>query len=420
MKKVICFDCWTVGVSHFERHTLEFEKAGYEMVLVHYGSWGHDKGRAIEERIGNLIVRDISFYSNSLLKVFRVEKPVVVLFLSTRSFINMAFNRYALFLGIPTGLIYHGLVSVQDVSNIGKKAVYSFSRLNYFRMIINRSEKNLFINIPNYLHALIYTKAEIKVFKDFLQQIKERITGRWSYDYLYDSQTTFGCVYSNVDVSHMLRFYNVEKSKIYVIGNPDLLNFNIKTDDVLCCVGKKNYPLQQVIYVETGFNSHGIVYSNDTDFVQNMVAFKAVLSKVRVELKLKLHPVNLQNKKLLQDLNDAGIELVSNSNFIFELKRSIAAICEPSSALLVPCILGLPVFLNNIGVMHSISFGDMVFSYPGSQIVRNFEDLCYLIAVENIIKIEKYKDWIELNIGTIPPNDISKKVLKAVEDNICL
>ena len=59
MKLIIGFDSWTTGSHHYEKLVSAFEKKGYQLLLIHIGSWGHDKNRPTEEYIGKLKVRDM-------------------------------------------------------------------------------------------------------------------------------------------------------------------------------------------------------------------------------------------------------------------------------------------------------------------------------------------------------------------------
>jgi hypothetical protein len=412
-RKVICFDGWTEGCIHFERHVEAFRNAGFEMILVHYGSWGHDKGRPKEESIGKLLVRDISYYSNSLLKILNDERPDIVLFLSTRNFINMAFNRYAKFLGVPTCLIYHGLISVQDTT-LGDSNPYKFSKLRYLTLIRERMGKNLTVLIPKYLYSMAYTKASLSVWVEALSLIRERVTGRWTQNHYADSSTDFGCIWAQIDTEHMADLYRIPKSRIFIIGNPDLLKFNVKSSDVLSCYTNISLGYRQVVYIETAFNDTGVVYSDDLEFIHAMVVLKEELATYSFDFKLKLHPANNSKKELLDGLMKNDVEVVSDNDFIKQLKMSAGAIVEPSSAVIVPCILGLPIYFNNIGSMRSIPFGDMLHSYPNSTTLNTMSDLALICTNIENASYADYNEWINLYIGSVSAEDISTKLLNAI------
>ena len=117
MKTILGFDSWTQGAHNFERLVPALRELGFELILVHLGSWGHDPDRAREEKIGELTVRDIAYYEDpSFRAILEREKPSAVVFLSVRAFAHRSFNRHCAHLGITTLHLYHGLVSVQSVS----------------------------------------------------------------------------------------------------------------------------------------------------------------------------------------------------------------------------------------------------------------------------------------------------------------
>ena len=106
--KVIGFDGWTQGAHHYERLIESFKKNDIELILIHQGSFGNEVGRKKEEYIGDLLVRDISYYGEkSFLEILTYENPSAVIFLSTDSFVHRAFNRYCIELNIPTINLTH-------------------------------------------------------------------------------------------------------------------------------------------------------------------------------------------------------------------------------------------------------------------------------------------------------------------------
>ena len=41
--KLIVFDSWTQGSHHLDILAKTLREAGFKLILVHIGSWGHDK-----------------------------------------------------------------------------------------------------------------------------------------------------------------------------------------------------------------------------------------------------------------------------------------------------------------------------------------------------------------------------------------
>ena len=42
MDKILAFDSWTGGIRHYARLIPELSSNGFELILVHLGSWGSD------------------------------------------------------------------------------------------------------------------------------------------------------------------------------------------------------------------------------------------------------------------------------------------------------------------------------------------------------------------------------------------
>src|SRR2546427_574082 len=113
--KVIGFDGWTLGAFHYQRLVEALKAKGLALTLIHLGSWGNDMGRPKEEQMGNLQVRDISFYGGkSFPEILALEDPAAVIFLSTDTFLHRAFNRYCRQSRVPTINLFHGIRGVVD------------------------------------------------------------------------------------------------------------------------------------------------------------------------------------------------------------------------------------------------------------------------------------------------------------------
>ena len=62
-KKILFIDSWTKGIHNFSPIATKLRDLGWESLLVHRGSWGHDQGRPLEENIDGVLVRDIKYYN---------------------------------------------------------------------------------------------------------------------------------------------------------------------------------------------------------------------------------------------------------------------------------------------------------------------------------------------------------------------
>ena len=224
--KVLFFDSWKGGSHNFVRLVDSFEKANIETLLVHLGSWGNEVIYEKEEEINGLKVRDISYYpSRDLRDLLRVEKPDLVLFLSTHTFAHRAIIRYCNSMKIPTVNLYHGFVRVQDVEN--KEGAYKVSKVAYSLFVLKRLPKLLTHTLPSYIKALARTHASKEDWGYFKRNIIETVTKPGSTRTAPDAKTTACMVYAQADVEHAVKTYNFEIEDVYIVGNPDLSVFNL-------------------------------------------------------------------------------------------------------------------------------------------------------------------------------------------------
>jgi hypothetical protein len=418
MKTIIGFDSWTEGARYFERLVPAFEKHGYRLVLVHIGSWGHDVGRPKEEMIGNLCVRDISYYQNKGLgDIFDSENPSAVLFMSTRAITHMAFNRYAREKKIPTCHIYHGLVMVQ-ASGEGERAY----RINYFKhlnLLSTRIAKNISKIIPTYIKSLLETNGAVSDWLGLLKYIVRRGIGVSNNKdpYVNDTSTDIGCVYTAADVEHMHRNYRMPLSSIHVVGNPDISVFGVDIQDIGYALTRSDFS-DTLIYIDTALVEAGVVFDSTNDFIQHILHTRDELIYIGFKLSVKLHPAHYKTETpniLLAN----GITLCCNDNFIDQLKISRAVIVEPSSAAFIPALIGVPVLLAQYGKLSKQAYGPVLRTYPRSRSLINLSSIRTILSAEqNSISVDSVMQWIEINSGPMPAEDMPERAVRAMCDLI--
>lgn len=416
MKTVIGFDSWTRGSRHFERLVPALTRMGYRLLLIHIGSWGHDKGRPQEEYIGELIVRDISYYrGKSLNQILLLEQPSAVIFLSTRAFTHMALNRYAASNGIPTCHLYHGLLSVQSISP--GTTPYNINLLSVLALIGQRYAKNLFRLIPTYVKALFITRAPLKVWSYLLKEIYDKLTQNLYQIAPPDAKTSIGCVYAPSDVWHMRDIYGVAKKNIHIVGNPDLIYFDLQESDLNCCLTQTNNG-DNIVYVDTYLVSAGIEFKSLEEYFRFLVSTRKTIRSLGYQLTLKLHPGHGENG-LLEKLKDSQFQILETHNFIDTLKNARAVITEPSSLAIIPALLGLPLLLCKFGKLSSMKFGDALTSYPRARLLTRLEDLPGIIGEEQKeLDIDNVMRWAEANSGPMPAKEMPARVANAIDQAI--
>jgi hypothetical protein len=414
MKTIIGFDSWTEGYRNYERLVIPLKEAGYELKLIHFGSLGHDIGRKKREKLGNLDVCDISFYEGlSIQDVLHKEEPCAVIFLSTESFLHRAVNRYCKKNSIPTLHLYHGLISVQAVEN-GQPDKYRF--LAQVRIVIERSAKNIKTILPIYVKALLETESTFSDWSYLLSNIIRKIFGRYVSIAAPDASTTMCAVFAKSDVSHAHSKYRVPVEQIVVVGNPDLMKFGVKTEDILSCA-KMFYRNKKVVYLDHGGSTSGFTFSSESDFVDFLLKTQHATKDAGYQLLVKLHPSQyLTNVPSL--LRDRGLEIVDDCEFIDALKLSRAIICGPTTVSVIPGILGLPMILAQYEQFTGQEYGTVLKNYPLSCAASSLFELTATLQVANTCDYEKLRKWISSYVEPLPASDMPKRVVEAIEELI--
>lgn len=415
MKKIICFDNWTQGVRHFSRLSDTFYRAGFKLILIHIGSWGHDLERPSEEFLDNLTIRDISFYDNkSFLSILKYEKPKAIIFLSTRSPAFMAFNRAAKFLDIPTCHLYHGLRSVQPLVN--GVSVYKKNNFVILRNLFNRFDSYFFKILPVYFNILLKTKAPLKIWIELFNELINRVPGInfKRKNYLIDSMTNIGCVYTNADIDDMHENYGLSKNQIIPVGNPDFIKFNLTESDLGCMINK--FSENKILYIETGLLDEGFVYKSKDEFISHINDTKTKVESLGFHFLIKLKPHSkFTRENGAEILSSKNIEICNDIDFLNTLKKCRAIITEPSTAALIPAALGLTIFLASYGPLREQKFGPIFSSYPGIYKLYSISQLSNLSNENYHFNKSNFDIWMKKNLSPFPAELMPERVLRALE-----
>ena len=416
MKTLLGFDGWTQGSVYFERLVPELEQRGYRLILIHLGSWGHDLGRPREEQIGRLTVRDISYYEGKgFREILEAEQPAGVIFFSTRSLAHQAFNLYCRFMRIPTVHLYHGLVTVQAV-HAGGSGAFRLNWVNQLSLVRDRLAKNLFQIWPTYWSALLHTRAGLSAWTDFCRELVDKIQAKVTPAPLAAS-TDGGCVYTSADVGHMQRIYHVPAERIAVVGNPDVASFGLNEADLGCCSARSEAS-KEIFYIDTAFNEAGMVFPDTSAFVQHLVDSAAILSQQGLQLVAKLHPAHGRTG-VADRLQAHGVAVCARAEFVERLKTARAAIVEPSTAAMIPALLGLPLLLAEYGPLAGQAYGAVLTSYPRSANLTDLRQAADKIsALENGEERDAALHWIEQNSGPLPASLMPARAAEAIASTV--
>lgn len=413
-KTVIGFDSWTQGAHHYARLVDDLKILGYRLILIHIGSWGHEKNCPMLQELNGLTIRDIRYYTGKSFKdILILEKPAAVLFLSTRAFAHQAFNRYAQSLGIPTIHLYHGLVNVQALGGI-EESGQTFNLKRQLKIISKRLYKNLFILWPLYMSALYKTNASINEWYEFFREIVNK-TFRGLQDVApKDTATTAGCVYAEIDIEHMIKHYHMSKNNVFAVGNPDLVHFGLQPDLINYGLSQDWQPEPQVMYIDTSLIEAGLTFDDTDDFINHLEQTRIALEKQGLSLILKLHPAH-RRTGVADRLKALNFIICADDKFVDTLKHCKAALSEPSSAAMIPALMGLPLLLVRYGKLSNVNYGIVLNSYPRSRVLSSLEEAILLID-DSVVRTSSkgMATWIQDNVGPMPAEKMPFRVSEVI------
>lgn len=415
--KVIGFDSWTGGVQHFERLLPALDAFSIQLTLVHISSWGNDPNCAPEEKINNLLTRDISFYgSDSFERVLDWEKPDAVILTSTDTFAHRAFIRYCEQRSIPTLNLYHGLVAATAGSD---SKAYKTSRVAYLKYVVSKMYKLLRHTFPCYIIALVKTKATLKEWCRFLSDTYHLATSARDFTSgAKDAKTTKCAVYIKADQEHAVRFYGFRQEDVFVVGNPDLIHFALDESIVASwAYSRVTEPL--VMYIESGFSPVGLFFSDGIDFANHLKSTSQALSDQGLKMCVKLKPFAPNVHLIEKHLEGSGIELISNEAFLPRLMACSACISETTSLAIVPALMGMPLLITKYGKLKSLRAGPLLTGYPRGYTLENVSDVSNILLKDsNTTNISQVNAWIDLNVGPLPIKKMPERVAKIVREMI--
>ena len=417
---ILGFDSWTKGARHFERLLPAFAMRGMALTLVHLGSWGNDRGRPDHEKLGGLDVRDISSYgTNSLETVLDMERPRVVILLSSETFAHRALIRYCEQRSIKTLLLYHGLVNVQATDE--PDAGYTVNRLAHARFVASKLAKLCRRTLPCYCGALIRTRASPSDWIRFISDVTRLAFGVLSVTAAADARTSKCAVYTQADVSHAIRTYDFMPTDVHVVGNPDLQRFGL-TDKMLGCRVRRS-PADRsktVMYIETGLVAAGFVFAGLEAFRDHILNTSRIMASQGITMifKPKPHPTAI-HQSLVQSLQGSSVKVLANHEFLPALQECAACIVEATTLALVPALMGIPLFYANYDQLRNLQFGPVLTSYPRGYALRDLSKLSQMLrtACEEF-EPNEVERWIASNAGPLPIEGMPHRVADLVADMI--
>lgn len=412
--RIVAFDSWTKGSGNLERLADALERRGLELLLIHFGSWGHDADRPKEERLGRILARDISYYGRQpLAEILRSEAPLAVLFLSTQAFVHRAVNRYCAELGVPTLHLFHGLHRVQPTSS---RRLNPINLRSQFGLIKERAGKILRKIVPVYAKALWDTRASANDWVRFGYDMWLQAAGRsYTGEAAADASTTACCVYTEGDVPQAVTRYRMPRSAVFAVGNADIIRFHLKESDLGCCLAPDRTRTNEVLYIDTAMIESGCVFASPAESADYLRETKNMLAQQGLRLVVKLHPAHWRTG-VPELLDRIGVPQCGNDEFVPRLKSSCAALTEPSSAAIIPALLGLPLLLAHYGKFSGQEYGELLTTYPLARKLDSIDEASNVLhALSDLQCTRGIRDWIYANAGPLPAELMPERVVDIVE-----
>lgn len=412
--KVLFFDSWKGGIGSFHRLVQPLKAVGIDSMLLHLGSWGNEPVCVREETLKDLKIRDISYYnSKNFDEILDIEKPDLVLFLSTATFAHRAFIRYCHIKNIPTLFTFHSIARVESVDK--GDTPYKTNIIAYIIFVLQRLPTLLTKALPCYIRALIKTKATKKDWFYLIENLIDHVRKPSKRKVSLDAKTTLCSIYTDVDKTYAIEAYGFAVDEIISVGNPDLIEFGFKAAHVGCMHNLASTSSNdKVLYIDTGYAATGLFFANGDEQLQHIVATSNALRNQGKEMYFKPHPATLQLLNL-DILKKENIKIINNPSLITTLQSCCAVIAETSTLALIPALMGLPLLLPRYGKLHALKFGHVLSSYPNTQILSNLDNFKEAITqCQDGFDGNKLKEWTATNLGPLPAEDMPKRVTDIV------
>lgn len=410
--KVLGFDSWTGGAKFYSNFRLPLLELNADIKLIHLGSWGADVGRPLSEVVEGLPVYDISWYEkNSVFEILEREKPDVVVFLSTDTFSHRAINRICKMQSIPTMHVYHGIMNALPNDTIRD---YKVNILNQAKFVTERILKMLFRVWPFYINELIRSGGTFADWRRFFSDNISFALAKKIPKSAPDAKAGHCCVFVDIDVSHAKSKYGYSSDEVSVVGNPDLPKFGLRDDQIGSGLASHIKKTNEIFYIDTALVFRGSLFQDCEEFLSHLLETRDEIQRLGKKMVVKLHPQHFRTG-LPAKLETCGIDVCDDDSFATRLSHSVAAIVEPSSASLIPALLGIPILLGKYGKLKDQKYGRIFEEYSRSTNLFDLGSLGSKLDAEIAAFDEvKCREWIFRNAGPLPSDDMPRRVAKEI------
>lgn len=391
MKKILYIDTWVKGYRNFTRIDEEFKKKDFTSLLVHTGSFYDKDDFVVEEKIGNLIVRDISYYKTILIrKVIEIEKPDVVIILNLsfvfdRAIVNVCKSKNIKLVYLSHGKLISPNVAAKDEAMLNDAIWHNLSR------IVKKKNVLVLLNYFSSLKGLNIIKNPLKLIFGIIKKPSNYLTYARCDEELNPDLIL---VYTEDDKTLLSDNYGFQDKKIVVTGNPEITEFlsapTIARNIFLNTLGFDDNT-KYLVYLDDGFaNNEGVLadewYGSLSDIVQ-------ATDSLGLKFIMKLHP-RTKRKEHLPFFESLGIYSLEDCDFKNLLGYSEFVISYVSTTITYALIFNKNVYIPYWGEY--------------SKLLKNYPD--------NVVKycssLSSFKESITINA-----NDCQENIIAYLLDN---
>jgi len=400
-KKVLFLDSWTKGIHNFSPIAVELCKLGWDSLLVHRGSWGHDTKRPLEEKIGDILCRDILYYRTRFVyQVFKRENPSLVLILTTNYLFDRAVILAARALGIKTCFLMHGIRGVGEKSVTLKKSTPS--KALFKKRWIN-GIKYLKYTIPNYFSSgilnnwrfLFRVEPYSIIIKLFLKPHRYVLFPSPSNEIHCDLALVWGNIYKHFFIEE----YGYPENRVKVVGHPPLdsvfklMNNPLGKEDKFLFLKTHSILTDRpyCVYLEDGSVEQGANEWTTETRIEHLEEIAKLCENADKNLVIKLHPSTDETPIKLCFKNHKRVQIIKNIDLNKLVFWSEYAIGQGSTTNDIAIIMQKPLLIPawNISKLR----GEVtVERQPSAILCKNPDD--FVKSILNCDEIEKQKSTI--------------------------
>tara|TARA_Y100000590_G_C15722599_1_gene1014020 strand:- start:1437 stop:2726 length:1290 start_codon:yes stop_codon:yes gene_type:complete len=411
----ICFiDTWTVGLENLAPVHHALKKYEIDSFLIHTSSFDDENYPQLEEVIKGVNCKEIKYYNTKLIhKALKIEKPDVVLNLTSFYILDRAINYSCKALGIKSVFLMPGTRETDFDYIKNEEYNYRFKQLNNQRF--SRFYKYFRFIIPNYFYSIFkykfYYLFKVEPWRSLLELLIDPASKAMYPRPTREIHADKALVFSNAYKNFFKKMYGYPEKKLFCVGNPKLDDaFSLlienpdkkKRDDFKT---QYNIPLNSkiLLYLTSSFVESGYPGWSRDFRIEEFKKIEKICIKNSFHLVIKLHPSMFYDKKIYEyGESTKNVTIIDETNTPFLAFCSNVVVGHSSSTLLIPIVLKKPLIIMK---WPSCSFVNDRFSdYEITKISKNEDDFSALIknyktiakSLEISSKRKKYiKDFIQ-------------------------